>query len=320
MYIKEAVRLIKYCGAFEIANNILQKEELIDGDINIESEINLEHKINLKPKINIEPKINLKSEPNVINIATGKTDIIDKQLQTEAHIKNHDDEINSKQFEVMDSEQSVKHLLENLMQKTQATYGAVLTEENSHIFLTHEIMENQIVKLKEPVHIAGLNNVPKNVVRYVSRTKSEVIIEDKASTGFFCYDDYLNSKQEFSLVCAPLIFTNVFSGIVYLEAEEENCFTRRILGDISFYSSMLAAKRLSNNQGIALKTEDDLPLTKRELEVFKIIVKGNTNKQVGELLNISLSTVKTHLINIYSKLEIKNRVEAVEKAKEYDIL
>lgn len=68
------------------------------------------------------------------------------------------------------------------------------------------------------------------------------------------------------------------------------------------------------------KREEEIPLTKRELEVFKQLVTGKTNKQVGEKLHISVSTVKTHVINIYSKLGIKNRVQAVEKAKEYGLL
>ena len=54
-------------------------------------------------------------------------------------------------------------------------------------------------------------------------------------------------------------------------------------------------------------------LSDREMEVLKELAKGASNKEIGEILFISLSTVKTHVINIYSKLGAKNRVEAVEK-------
>ncbi|RUT63896.1 helix-turn-helix transcriptional regulator [Clostridium botulinum] len=56
-------------------------------------------------------------------------------------------------------------------------------------------------------------------------------------------------------------------------------------------------------------------LTEREKEVMEILFEGSSNKQIGKRLNISLATVKTHMINIYSKLQVSNRVQAVEKYK-----
>lgn len=54
-------------------------------------------------------------------------------------------------------------------------------------------------------------------------------------------------------------------------------------------------------------------LSPREIEVFTALVDGLSNKEIGEKLFISVSTVKTHIINIYSKLGVKNRVEAVNE-------
>lgn len=56
-------------------------------------------------------------------------------------------------------------------------------------------------------------------------------------------------------------------------------------------------------------------LSEREKEVLKVLCEGHSNKEIGEILHISLATVKTHMINIYSKLQVSNRVQAVEKAK-----
>jgi ATP/maltotriose-dependent transcriptional regulator MalT len=56
-------------------------------------------------------------------------------------------------------------------------------------------------------------------------------------------------------------------------------------------------------------------LTDRELEVLQVLVTGATNKQIAETLCISVATVKTHIIHIYTKLEVSNRVEALEKAR-----
>ncbi|EJR55650.1 hypothetical protein IIM_00742 [Bacillus cereus VD107] len=60
----------------------------------------------------------------------------------------------------------------------------------------------------------------------------------------------------------------------------------------------------------------DIALSQRELEVLKVLSTGAKNKEIAERLCISISTVKTHIINIYSKLGVSNRVEAINKAAE----
>lgn len=61
-------------------------------------------------------------------------------------------------------------------------------------------------------------------------------------------------------------------------------------------------------------------LTDREMEVLEALAIGATNREIGNLLCISTSTVKTHLINIYSKLHVSNRVEAIERARQKGII
>jgi len=54
-------------------------------------------------------------------------------------------------------------------------------------------------------------------------------------------------------------------------------------------------------------------LTEREIEVLEEMKKGYSNKQIAENLCISLATVKSHIINIYGKLGVNNRVAAINK-------
>jgi DNA-binding CsgD family transcriptional regulator len=54
-------------------------------------------------------------------------------------------------------------------------------------------------------------------------------------------------------------------------------------------------------------------LSPREIEVLDLINSGLSNKEIAEKLFVSLSTVKTHINNIYKILEVKNRREAIEK-------
>ena len=58
-----------------------------------------------------------------------------------------------------------------------------------------------------------------------------------------------------------------------------------------------------------------LNLTTREYEVLQQLSKGLSNAEIGEQLFLSLSTVKTHVSNLFFKMEVKNRTQAIEKAK-----
>jgi len=58
-----------------------------------------------------------------------------------------------------------------------------------------------------------------------------------------------------------------------------------------------------------------IDLTKQEIIIKKLIIDGKTNKEIASDLHISLSTVKTHISNIYQKLNITNRKELLLKFK-----
>lgn len=56
------------------------------------------------------------------------------------------------------------------------------------------------------------------------------------------------------------------------------------------------------------------PLTDREEEVLRMVAKGYSNKSIARELGISLSTVKTHLRNIFRKMEVEDRAQVIVKA------
>jgi len=59
----------------------------------------------------------------------------------------------------------------------------------------------------------------------------------------------------------------------------------------------------------------DSPLTRREAEILKLVSAGKTYPEISEKLFISRETVKTHIRNTYSKLQVSTRSEAIYKAQ-----
>jgi LuxR family maltose regulon positive regulatory protein len=62
------------------------------------------------------------------------------------------------------------------------------------------------------------------------------------------------------------------------------------------------------------------PLSVRELEVLHLIAIGDSNYEIAEQLVVAVSTVKRHVSNIFSKLGVTNRTQAVARAREFGIL
>ena len=65
---------------------------------------------------------------------------------------------------------------------------------------------------------------------------------------------------------------------------------------------------------------NDLNLSKRELEVLQLMAEGLSNHEIAERLYVSLSTVKTHSRNLFDKLGVARRTQAIDKAKKLFII
>src|SRR6187200_3442748 len=79
---------------------------------------------------------------------------------------------------------------------------------------------------------------------------------------------------------------------------------------------------ISRNENFVLDTSlvAQLELSKRELEILNLLAQGHSNQEIAAKLYISLSTVKTHIQNLFEKLDVKRRIQAVEKAKRLNLI
>lgn len=88
---------------------------------------------------------------------------------------------------------------------------------------------------------------------------------------------------------------------------------------IKLYESPKAAAPAEESQPNSVEEIDspreiEEPLSSRELEVLKLVVKGYSNKQIAEELTVSAETVKTHMRHIMEKLAVNDRTHAAVKA------
>jgi LuxR family maltose regulon positive regulatory protein len=94
------------------------------------------------------------------------------------------------------------------------------------------------------------------------------------------------------------------------------------------YAGKLLAAFPKDIQG-AIQFDQDLtvtkqslaePLSEREIEVLRLMAEGYKYKEIAERLMVSINTVRHHTRNVYGKLDVNNRTQAISRAKELNLL
>lgn len=109
------------------------------------------------------------------------------------------------------------------------------------------------------------------------------------------------------------------SGYVIKRAEESEIIRAIHVvsrGDIYVHPSMTRALLQQPVTTEHRRGESAFALTRRELEVLRLLVRGNTNRQIADLLCLSVRTVENHRANLMGKLGLSSRVELVRYAEE----
>ena len=68
------------------------------------------------------------------------------------------------------------------------------------------------------------------------------------------------------------------------------------------------------------RTIENTGLSKREYEILELMAHGFSNQEIADKIFVSISTVKTHISNIFIKLDATRRTQAVKKAKELNLI
>jgi LuxR family maltose regulon positive regulatory protein len=92
-----------------------------------------------------------------------------------------------------------------------------------------------------------------------------------------------------------------------------------------YIERLLEAIRAISSPGVAPHSQDKAaglvePLTSRELEVLQLIAAGGSNQTIADNLVVSVSAVKKHTSNIFSKLNVNSRTQALVRAHQLGLL
>jgi len=93
-------------------------------------------------------------------------------------------------------------------------------------------------------------------------------------------------------------------------------YVRQLLGAFPLYEPEQATSTISKVD----QSELIEPLSDREIEVLQLIGQGLTNPEISSRLCVSLNTVKTHTRNIYAKLGVHTRTQAVARGRALGII
>jgi ATP/maltotriose-dependent transcriptional regulator MalT len=117
---------------------------------------------------------------------------------------------------------------------------------------------------------------------------------------------------------SPVSISASQEGFVRLFVEEGEVMFRLLQLFVARYGSTNYSARLLS--AFTKKGETPDLLNERELEILRLLATGMSNREIAEALFITVGTVKWHANHIYGKLGVKNRGQAVAKARDLQLI
>jgi DNA-binding NarL/FixJ family response regulator len=195
-----------------------------------------------------------------------------------------------------------------------------------------------ILELEQDIAVVGEAGGATDALRTVDRTRPEVVLLDlRLSPG---------DESEGLAVCSRILQRRPGTRVVVLSTFLEERLVAEALrrgaqayvlkdvdqgelvriiravarGESGFDSRSAAVVRALAARRAAGGREESTVLTERERQVVKLIAEGLTNREIGEAIFVSESTVKFHVRNVMRKLDVHHRAEVAYAASRLDLL
>ncbi len=188
--------------------------------------------------------------------------------------------------------------------KAMADFEAALTH-----FETASLLKDSLFNERKRKNIAEI------LTRYETEKKEQQIAElDKVNR---IKSQQVNISR---LIIAVLIIMVITGGVIaWLIIKNRNHQIKQMSLELKNYVLHLKDFHISqlnehvNSEVIVKKLMDDFELTQREAEVMDLLSRGCHNNEIAGKLFVSDNTIKYHIKNIYIKLDVKSRVQALQK-------
>ncbi len=187
--------------------------------------------------------------------------------------------------------------------------------------------------LMEDVQVVGTLNDSRKVLDFLSSNEVDILITDLTMPYMNGTQLSFKVKEAFPDLKILMLTVNDqpdgiqdafkagISGYVMKKAgREELEIAIRTIASGQLHFSQEVMKTLLTSQGTDDHAERIKHLTKREIEIIKLIVQEYSSAQIAEKLFISLGTVETHRHNIFKKLDVKNSIGVVKYALKYNLV
>lgn len=234
-------------------------------------------------------------------------------------------------------EQLLGYYLVTLMENAGAAKGFWIVNKAGDLWIEaeHDI-NRQVSKSGHSASLESCFDLPISVIRFVARVKQPLVLEDAHLDDLFARDPYIRSVRPRSIICLPVQQLDRLAGIVYLENEAVTAaHASQRLELMQMMSAQLAvlnrfaSEEVTIGKMVPFVTGTDKPkfeanlvtesLTEREKDVMQLMVKGLSNPEIAQRLELAVGTVKNITLSIYGKLQVNRRTQAVAKAKDWNI-
>jgi DNA-binding CsgD family transcriptional regulator len=125
----------------------------------------------------------------------------------------------------------------------------------------------------------------------------------------------LKHSYEFYILCIALVFTGLGIWLALKLMKPKTRIETVIIEKPVLMNELTEADLLQIEQ-----QKQHLGLSNRELEVLQLMAQGLSNQEIAERLFLSLPTIKTHSSNLFFKLDVKRRTQAIEKARQLGLI